>query len=291
MLFTLNFADFGTCRFDEELCSCKIGEANQGLCWDKVVGQPGRCSKRFCRAGWTCACTGRTHVCKVGDKTVNALVNEADKTQAIADCETKTRSMVDSVDISLGTIKIHISKAGIKANDCTQIAWWHNGILLGNRRLVDGITEANDAVVTSEQIAREDHSLIELRPNDVIAFRFKEASYYCYKHLTEMVMNGTSIDTNMGFVSTFYAREFSTNWFLPSFELNESNTAQDETETDLKKFLPLRKNKLVSGDVLITGTDYWQPRDDANADNKRSNWYYRIHISENTGPVVSNELR
>lgn len=283
-------ADFGPCRFDAEKCSCKIGAANQGICWDRIVGQPGRCSRRYCQAGWTCACAGRSHVCTVGNKPVNVLTNDADVSLSVADCETSSRTMVSGQDISLGTLKIHISKAGVRANDCTQISWWHNGVLLGNRGVVNGISSANTATLNAELSAREDHALLELRPGDLIAFRFKEGSYYCYNHLSEMVVDGTKITSNMNVVTSYYAREFSQGWFLPSYKLTASNTAADENESDLKKFLPLRSNKLVTGLGLIDGTDYWEPRDDSNADNKRSNWYFRIQIADDISSAATNEV-
>lgn len=280
--------DVGPCRFDPDRCSCKIGEANQGICWDKITGQPGRCTRRFCNAGWTCACGGRTHVCYLGDKNVNVLKNVADASESTADCETAPVSLVDSREISLGTFKIHISREGILANDCTQIAWWHNGVLLGNHRLFGSMSSS---VADAEQSKRENHSLLELRPGDLLAFRFKEGSYYCYKHLAEMVVNGVEITTNTGVTTTHYAREYSPEWFLPSYQLTEANTAADETEPDLKKFLPLRKTKLTDGTSIANGTNYWQPRDDTDADNKRSNWYYRIQLADTlSGPVSIAQL-
>lgn len=275
-LGTFVVADFGPCRFKDERCSCKVGSANQGTCWDQLAGVPGRCSKRFCKAGWTCACGGRTHVCYIGNKNVNVLKNDADTSQSTADCETAPVSMVTSLEISLGTFKIHISRPGIEANDCTQIVWWHNGVLLG---IHNSSTDPLAATVDTKLAAREDHALLELRPGDLLAFRFKEGSYYCYKHLSDMLVNGTEITTSMAVTTTHYAREYSQNWFLPSFQLTAENTAADETETDLKKFLPLRQTKLTTGEEIIDGTDYWQSRDDTNADNKRSNWYYRIQIA------------
>lgn len=289
-MYFLSAGDFGPCRFDSEKCSCKMGAANQGECWDKVAGQPGRCSRRYCQAGWTCACAGRSHVCTVDSKPVSVLKNDADSFLSVADCETSSRTMVSGQDISLGTLKIHISRAGVKANDCTQISWWHNGVLLGNRGTVNGISEADDATLNAELFAREDHSLLELRPGDLIAFRFKEGSYYCYSHFSEMVVNGAQITSSMDVVTTHYTREFSEGWFLPSFKLTAANTAADESETDLRKFLPLRKNKLTAGTPLIDGTDYWEPRDDSNPDNKRSNWYYRLQIADDINSAVTSEV-
>lgn len=226
----------------------------------------------------------------MNNKPVNVLKDDADSSLSIADCETSSRTMVSGRDISLGTLKIHISVAGVKANECTQISWWHNGVLLGNRGTVDQISEADDATLNMELSAREDHSLLELRPGDLIAFRFKDGSYYCYNHFSEMVVNETHITSSMDVVSTHYTREFSEGWFLPSYELTAANTAADEGETDLKKFLPLRKTKLSTDTPLIDGIDYWEPRDDSNADNKRSNWYYRMQIADNINSAVTTEV-
>lgn len=283
-LFLSVKADFGPCRFDEDRCSCKIGEANQGTCWDKITGQPGRCTKRFCNAGWTCACGGRTHVCYTGSRPVNTLVNPSDVSKSTADCQAGQRSMVTSQEISLGTLKIHLSRKGMQVNDCAQIVWWHNGVVLGIRRTDPGMSEAT---VDAELGVRQDHSLLELRPGDLIAFRIREGSYYCYKHFSEMVVNGTSVNTNMASITTHYARGYTTDWFLPSYKLTAENTAKDETETDLTKFLPLRTKTLVSGEAIVAGKDYWQARDDSNGDNKRSNWYYRIQIGETLSTAAS----
>lgn len=275
ILSAISNADFGPCRYDEDRCSCKLGEANQGICWDKIQNQPGLCTRRFCKAGWTCACGGRTHVCYRSAKNVNVVKDSADASKQVADCETKPRSLVSEREITLGTFKIHLSRNGMLVNDCAQVAWWHNGELLGNRNVVNGMSESN---VDAELRAREDHSLLELRPGDLLAFRIREGSYYCYKHFSEMVVNTVDMDTAMPTVTTHYAREYSKDWFMPSFKLTPENTAETEAETDLKKFLPIRKHRLTDGAIIENGKDYWQPRDDNSADNKRSNWYYRIQI-------------
>ncbi|CAN8063456.1 unnamed protein product [Agarophyton chilense] len=141
-------------------------------------------------------------------------------------------------------------------------------------------------VVDDELKKREQHSLLELRPGDLVAFRFREASYYCYKHFTEMVINGTSLNSETLGFKTFYAREYSENWFMPSYKLTDENTAEDESDVNLRKFLPLRSKKLTSDTTVVPGNDYWEPRDDSNSDNKRSNWYFRIQVPDEI-PSVS----
>lgn len=131
LLSALVSAEVGECRFDSDRCSCKVGDANQGICWDPVSGSPGRCRRRFCNRGWTCACGGRTHVCYRSDR--QALrVNEADKNAQEADCTSTAIQVSSSQEISLGDISLGISPKGAEANSCREIAWWHNGILMGN---------------------------------------------------------------------------------------------------------------------------------------------------------------
>lgn len=114
-LATLSSAEVGECRYESERCSCKVGEANQGVCWDPVSGSPGRCTRRFCSRGWTCACGGRTHVCYRADR--QALkVADADKAAAEADCSSTTVQVSSSREISLGNLKIGISPKGATAN-------------------------------------------------------------------------------------------------------------------------------------------------------------------------------
>lgn len=269
-------ADFGSCRYDADKCSCKYGSAREGTCWDKIVGEPGKCKRRFCKSGWACACGERTHICHRGNKPVNVLANPADADKQTAACNTDQRPLVSSQDIKLGTIRFHFSKPGMLANDCSQIAWWHQGELLGDRRLINPST----ANVNAELSERENHSKLELRPGDLIAFRIKDGSYYCYKQFSEFVINETVVTTNSAGVETFFSREYDANWFMPSYELTPARRGQDESDPNLKKFLPLRPKKFTSDTPIVSGNDYWQPTDPNNEDNKKSNWYYRIHIPD-----------
>lgn len=206
-----------------------------------------------------------------------ALQNVEDNNKATAPCEIKTTLQVSALDITLGSVKIHISRAGVLANDCTQLAWWHNGELLGNRGLAPTMSEDT---VDAELTAREDHSLLELRPGDLIAFRFLQSSYYCYLHLTEMVVNSTSLDTLSQGVTTHYARAYSPDWYLPSFKLTGANTGVDENETNKKKFIPLRAKKLNSDQPIVPGNDYWEPTDNSDSDKKKGSFYFRIQIPD-----------
>lgn len=222
-------------------------------------------------------------MCYRANRPRNTLKNDADVSKSVADCVITEFPLVVGREITLGTLRFHFSRPGILSNDCAQVAWWHNGELLGNRKTVSNMSSAT---IDQELKAREEHSLLELRPGDLIAFRFKESSYYCYKHLTELVVNTTAVRSDEAGFITHYAREFSLDWFLPTFVLTAQNTGEDESEQDKKKFIPLRTKKQSSNTILNNGTDYWEPRDDSNADNKRSNWYFRIQIP-NTLPVPS----
>lgn len=270
-------ADTGTCRYDEDRCSCKIGDENQGICWDADAFAEGFCNRRFCNPGWTCACGGRTHLCFRENRQVRVISAGADPSQPQALCTSRTFLLVSARDITLGTVRIHVSEAGIRADDCTQLAWWHNGELLGSRARFGNKTNIDYA---EEVKAYEDHSMIELRPGDLVAFRFEESSYYCYKSLTDLVVNTTAISSTAASVITHYSRKYSADWFLPSYKLTAANMGVDESDTVMEKFLPLRTNTLVTGANIVSGQDYWAPRDDSNSDNLQSNWYFRIQIPE-----------
>lgn len=269
--------DAGACRYDTDRCSCRVGDANKGICWDADPFEEGMCTKRYCRPGWTCTCGGRTHVCYRQYRMTRTVQKVEDYNKPTAPCQIATALQVSALDITLGSLKIHISRAGVLANDCTQIAWWHNGELLGNRGLVPTMSEDT---VDAELTAREDHALLELRPGDLIAFRFLRSSYYCYLHLTEMVVNSTSIDTLSQGVITNYARAYSPDWYLPSFKLTGANTGVDENEPDKRKFIPLRATKLVSNQPIVPGEDYWEPTDNSNSDKKKGDYYFRIQIPD-----------
>lgn len=206
---------------------------------------------------------------------MNTLVTPSDVSKSTAACKTSQAALVSGRDISLGTFKIHMSRKGMLANECGKLAWWLNGFLYGNRGSEPNVSEATVDVSVKD---REEHALLELRRGDLLAFRFKESSYYCYKHLSEMLVNGTDISTASEGVSTRYSREYSSDWFLPSYVLDESNTADDETDLDLSKFLLPREKMLGSDTEIVPGVDYFEPRDDSDPDHKRSNFYWRIQI-------------
>lgn len=152
---------------------------------------------------------------------------------------------------------------------------------MGNYPSVPGIDEDS---VDAQLVRREDHSLLELRPGDLIAFRFRESSYYCYNHLTEMIVNGTAMSSMSTGVTTYFSRKYTKDWFMPSYQLDSSTTATDEEAAGPEKFVQLRRTKLTNGEVVVPGEDMWRPRRDSNADNRRSNWYFRVQLP-NTLPT------
>lgn len=269
---TVANAEFGACRFDVDKCSCKIGAANQGTCWDPVPGVTGQCKSRSCKAGWTCACGGRTHLCTKGSR--NAFrVADADKTKSEAACNQQTISAVAGRELELGSFTPRLSRKGVAANACNEIAWWHQGELMGNYKSIPDLTSAG---VDDALAVRQDHSLLELRPGDVLAFRFRDASYYCYTHLSDLIVNATTLTTEDDGFEVLYARKFSKDWFLPNAAIS---IGVDESETDLTKFIPPRTT-MFNGKGIVPGEDNWAPASEGGEDHRASNWYWRIKVPE-----------
>lgn len=275
LLSPLAMAHAGTCRYEVDLCSCKVGDRNQGVCWDLDSFAEGFCNRRSCNSGWTCACGGRTHLCYRRIEDIRILSPGADASQPQARCTSKKFPLVSGRDIKLGSIRIHLSQVGIQADDCTQMAWWHNGNLMGTFARLEDRTNVD---YVKEQKEYERHSMIELRPGDLVSFRFLGSSYYCYKHLTQFVVNTTALSSTSQGVTTHYARKYSQDWFHPSYQLTAANTGADESEVTMEKFLPLRTKTLASKVIIEPGQDYWAPRDDRNPDNIQANWYFRVQI-------------
>lgn len=124
-LVAISAADFGPCTFEEELCSCKLGSATQGRCWDHVTNTPGICVSRWCNAGWTCACSGRTHTCYIR-RHFPIKIAEADKQKASASCpidpatdypQVESKDSASEPEIRLGTFKFEVSPKGVAANE------------------------------------------------------------------------------------------------------------------------------------------------------------------------------
>jgi hypothetical protein len=299
-------AELGECRYDAAACSCKMGEENQGVCWDPLRDDPLSCKPRACKRGWTCACGGRTHVCHVGQlstkRNTGAAVTMAqilkspqdfspvvrqEKSSALhRPCSTQTAKTATKTDIKLGTIKFQLSSTGALANQCNYVAWFHNGKIMGNyKKEAAAVTDSTLPAVSAK---REDHSLLELRPGDLISFRTKEASYHCYRHLTEFSVDGAAVDSTAVGFETRFAREHSEGWEKKEFK---PVLAEVETKTNLKSFTPLRTHRLPKtetsterGPAIIPGADMWRPPANTSAgeaydqNDKISNFYYRIQV-------------
>lgn len=251
-----------------------MGEGGQGRCWDPIPDTPGRCRGRFCREGWTCCCAGRTHLCNRALQTVN-VVEKSNVQDETATCAAQELSLVSGRELKLGSLHLGISLTGVRENNCNQISWWHNGIFRGEWQRTSNLseTESNEALLD-----RAVHTLLEIRPGDLFAFQFIDASYYCYKHFAKINLNGLEVTTDMVGVSSHYSREYTSGWFEPSFPMNGTRIGIDESETDLRKFLLPRKTMLDSGAEILSGIDNWAPEDYSSRDHRPGNWYWRIQL-------------
>lgn len=260
----------GDCTYDSDKCSCKYGNENEGTCWDAIAGAPGRCRSRSCKAGWTCACGGRTHLCNKVMQTAHVVV-AADKGAAEAPCEMSSTPGIGGRDLSLGTVDMRISPKGAQANDCLQVAFWHNGEL---QEVFGPVPGVDGSTVGAELEPRQTHSLLELRDGDVVAWRFKASSYYCQMTWMDVIVNGTSLNFSSPQLDIRYARMYTPNWFSSEFT---PALGAGETEADLKAFIPAR-TQMFSGMNILPNVDYWQTPDQSSADHKTSNWYWRMTI-------------
>lgn len=264
-------ADYGACRYDIDMCSCRLGNDNQGTCWDRLADNPGLCASRSCRPGWTCTCGNRTHLCHRQEHTAMRVSLE-DSKKATAPCTTTKIYAGSTRELALGSFKLFISETGLAANACNELAWWLNGELMGNHKPVLGMTTS---MVQRELEKRRDHSLLELRPGDLLAFRFRAGSYYCFKHYAKFVVNGTSLDLLSPGVSIQYSRQFTEKWFDPLYE-PEFGTGEDDP--DLTKWIPLRRTMLAEPVTIEPAVDYFEPLAPDSPDHKSSNWYFRVEL-------------
>jgi hypothetical protein len=278
-------ADEGACTYNSDRCSCVRGEENQGVCWDAVAGTPGLCRSRYCRAGWTCACGGRTHLCYLEERrAVKVAGKYRGKSQAPCPPDRATGlplqgavTVASGPEILLGTFKFSVSPRGVSANDCNQIVWWHNGVVQSAYGSAPNVTSATAG---AERGARENHYKLELRGGDVLAWRYKHASYYCQMHNMQIVINGTVADATSPGISAHYARAYSPDWFSPTFA---PALGQGEADPVLTHFLPPRAT-MLNGTTILPTVDYWSPPNPASRDAKTSNWYWRIEVDPSCTP-------
>lgn len=121
--------------------------------------------------------------------------------------------------------------------------------------------------------------MLEARGGDIFAWRFRDASYYCQIHNIRLDINGTIIEDvfTSPDVKITFAREFSKDWFSPSFEpVYGTNEIDDPV---LTHFIEPRSH-MFSGVVIPPNenVDLWEPIDQSDADKKKSNWYWRLEV-------------
>lgn len=267
--------DTSPCRYEEKYCSCKLGESNQGRCWDEIASKPGFCYQRYCLRGWICACSNRSHVCQRSLQLVNSVIDEF-IFEPRAPCKKQIHYQISKPILKLGHFLPSLSRRGMRNDMCTRFTWWHNGLFRGDWSSVGEAMDVNSTNVALKQ--RAQHDMLELRPGDLLAFQFSQGSYYCYNSFAQIQVNNLNITTNMPRVTTHYARQFSENWFDPSFVLNETNTALNESDPDFTKFLPPRKRMLMDNSSIIPGVDLWERDLGANEDTRTADWFWRIQI-------------
>lgn len=273
-LVTLGLGESDPCTYNQQYCSCRMGEQRQGVCWDKLEGS--NCRRRFCRPGWTCSCHKRTHLCRMSRRQAHMPSNPRATTK-YAQCKTRVVYGAAKPVLKLGAILISISRKGSLADSCNQIAVFHNGHLIANF----GKAGPKKLLAESEAVLRrrEYYDKLELRPGDLIAFRFFDASYYCFMHYFRAVVDGTLISNLTPGVSLMYARKASDGWYRPEYDMaNRMGTS--ESEKDLTKWIPLRLKTLTSGKSIQPNADYWAPADQSNADNRIQNYYYRMTLPD-----------
>lgn len=175
---------------------------------------------------------------------------------------------------------------------------------MGNYKPASSVSPGS---LSSELATRQDHSLLEIRPGDIVAFRFKDTSYHCYNHLTVFNIDGIAVDSRTAGFETRFARAHTDGWETKSF-----SPVIDEVERDdnLASFIPLRKNQLPKletgtgvGPAIIPGADMWKAPanvaagEEYDQNHKQSNFYFRIQIpatlsTPSNGPgTISMQLR
>lgn len=175
------------------------------------------------------------------------------------------------IELQLGTFGLGISRKGLLANACNQISWYYNGEKQGEYGNTPVIDSGN---LEAEYARRSSHTLYEFKSGDLIAFRFKNASYYCFTHYAEFDVNGTIVDRSSSGDPIWFANAHSENWFTNDFVPTYGVREGDGPVTN---FVPLRSTMLGSGRAIGKGEDLWQG-DDGSADHQTSNWYFRIQL-------------
>lgn len=281
--------DNGECRFDADECSCAMRDSAGGVCWDFVPGSTD-CTARRCKAGWTCTCRERTHLCQLESRKSVANIGNAVSLQELTNSEETGNKVTSTCEFQenlsagkpymlLGELHFAISPTGMLQNACTQFEWYLNGNEMG---MYQRAKDMNPETYYAEYRKRSDHSMLELRPGDLIAFGFRDSSYYCYRYLTSVIINGTSFDSTAPGFNTRFAREWSQDWEKPDFQPVLSDV---ETSTNVNAFIPLRKYMLPSsngpGQLITPGADLWKPSIGvyaADLNHQTGNFYFRLQV-------------
>eukprot|EP00172_Hildenbrandia_rubra_P002063 Plantae.Rhodophyta-Hildenbrandia_rubra.ctg2720.p1 GENE.Plantae.Rhodophyta-Hildenbrandia_rubra.ctg2720~~Plantae.Rhodophyta-Hildenbrandia_rubra.ctg2720.p1 ORF type:complete len:224 (+),score=10.75 Plantae.Rhodophyta-Hildenbrandia_rubra.ctg2720:882-1553(+) len=222
-----------------------------------MSSKPGFCSGRQCKAGWTCACGGRTHLCAVETKSVNVLEDPQERGKNEARCTMQPRNLVDNQVLELGRFNIKIAKSGFLTGDCMQLAVWHQGDLLYSFPK----EPVNAGNVDRLMRDRSLHRLHELQSGDVIGFRWKEARKSCFMNSVELVVNGVAMATQgSSDVSMMYSNGYSPDWFSPSFV---PPTPAPGAKPKVQDYLPV---------------DWDENKDSWDSDEVISNYYFRVVI-------------
>lgn len=186
-----------------------------------------------------------------------------------ASCSEKAGRSAHNQELILGVFNPGYSRKGLVAKQCNKLAWWHNGKLMGN---YGDDTADDDVDDILEQ--RGTNTLMELRRGDLLAFRFKSASYHCYNSYSSFVVNGTSIDTNSPGVTSHFAKGFVADWYSQTGSVSFAPEEENAAVTD---FVPLRKNALLDNSTIVFGNDLWKAPG-GSQDDAISNFYYRIQL-------------
>lgn len=214
-----------------------------------------------------CSCPGRTHVCDLRERAINVVDERLSENTAT--CHEETAFKPAPPFLRLGSWAPSLSRKGMLANACKEIAWWHNGVLMGVYEKEPEITAAN---LEAQMDRRTNHVLLELQRGDVLAFRFKNGSYHCYNHISNLSIDGVELTTEDPSIETLYSRGHSTNWFMPNFV----PVVKDLADAAITDFTPLRKT-MVAGEADNPGEDNWE-RANGSEDHKVSNFYFRIRL-------------
>lgn len=302
-------AEPGLCRFDETACksayfplvsniyivtrftnkwvvrisgSCKYGEEEQGICWSFSgnVSHPEICTSRYCKRGWTCSCFGRTHVCRISNRTVLKPLsmetgsNSTGATQIRTENNCKETSVLvaKSAEIELGGWIGKFSVAGLLSGYCTEFSWWLNG----EEMLALPKGSVSEKSLNAELQARSVHLLIDIRPGDLVAFRFRGGSYFCQNSFYIFNVNGTTqtISNLQNQEKIRFAREYSTGWNQPWY-VPQLGTSEHTAEA--WHFVPLRTKFFFNNSVIEPGVDYYRP-DDGSRDHELTNFYFRVQL-------------